>query len=219
MKDRKQKSKRAGIKKARHPGKQKKSPGYFPEDPKGKQRKEGEAKQSRKSKAKGKEAAEKQNGKRKTHRRKPSGVPWHTMCPVIFAPTVPAPGRFSFSLLNAARGALALSWISRFPLHHSACGDLPLSWHFRFSLFHSVRSVFLFPFSGISVFHSAFFRPPRHRPDSCLTRIGISPCRCKCTAAFRCADIRVSAFRYALIRVSASRYVICCSAAAPGKSN
>lgn len=24
------------------------------------------------------------------------GVPWHTMCPVIFAPTVPVPGRFLF---------------------------------------------------------------------------------------------------------------------------
>lgn len=136
------------------PESKRKAPDIFPEGPKGKQRKEGEAKQSRKSKAKGKEAAEKQSRKRKTHRRKPGGVPWHTMCPVIFAPTVPAPGRFSFPLLNAARGALPLSCVSVF---HSVYRILSLR---HISVFRSIIPHAAHCLShGISVFRSAFFRP------------------------------------------------------------
>ena len=147
-------SRRAGIKKCGIPESKRKAPDIFPEGPKGKQRKEGEAKQSRKSKAKGKEAAEKQSRKRKTHRRKPGGVPWHTMCPVIFAPTVPAPRRFSFPLLNAARGALPLSRVSVF---HSVYRILSLR---HISVFRSIIPHAAHCLShGISVFRSAFFRP------------------------------------------------------------
>ena len=86
----------------------------------------GENRKGNKAKKRKQGRTEEKRRKKKNAPTESGGVPWHTMCPVIFAPTVPAPGRFSFPFLNAARGALALSWISRFPLHHSARGALPL---------------------------------------------------------------------------------------------
>lgn len=117
----------------------------------GKEKTGRETKQRRESKAEAKE-----KWKKKTLRRKTGGVPWHTMCPVIFAPTVPAPGRFSFPLFHSVHRILSFSRISDFCfliLYAEPC----LSHTFPFFALHSVHSVL--PLSRISVFRTAFFFP------------------------------------------------------------
>ena len=125
---------------------------------KGENRKGNKAEKRKQRRTEEKERQKKKNEerqKKKTHRRKTDGVPWHTMCPVIFAPTVPAPGRFSFSLFHSSRGALPLPRHFRFSFRTQNPVSLT---HFRFLLPHSVRGAL--PLSNVSVFRSAFFRPP-----------------------------------------------------------
>ena len=129
----------------------------------------GENRKGNKAKKRKQGRTEEKRRKKKNAPTESGGVPWHTMCPVNFAPTVPAPGRFLFRFFIPYAGFSSFT-------------------RFRFSF--------------------RFLPPLRHRPDPCVTRIGISMYRCGCIATSRCTDIRVSA----------SRYAICCSAAAPGKS-
>ena len=135
---------------------------------KGENRKGNKAEKRKQRRTEEKERQKKKNAPKENGRRAMA----HNV-PRDFRTDRPDPGAFFFSAFSFRTQRIA-SPVAFSISASSFCTRNPVSLtRFRFSL--------------------RFLPPLRHRPDPCVTRIGISMYRCGCIATSRCTDIRVSA--------------------------